>query len=151
MRKITMLGGGLIGNFYTTALLGQRNRDQISVICAVTEAEAHTFAEKYQIPRWTDSIEKAVNDPETDVVVVGLPNFLHKKAVLLAAQAGKAVLCTKPLALNAAEAREMLEVVEKAGVFHGYLEDLVYPPKTLKSIQSVKNGAPWQGVVDALA
>ena len=141
MRKITMLGAGLIGNFYTTALLGRRSQDQVSVICAVTEDEAHTFAEKYHIPRWTDSIEKAVNDPETDVVVVGLPNFLHKKAVLLAAQAGKAVFCTKPLAMNAVEAREMLEAVEKAGVFQGYLEDLVYPPKTLKSIQSVKNGA----------
>jgi len=141
MRKITMLGAGLIGNFYTTALLGQRSRDQVSIICAVTEVEAHAFAEKFHIPRWTDSIEQAVNDPETDVVVVGLPNFLHKKAVLLAAQAGKAVFCTKPLGLNAAEAREMLEAVEKAGIFHGYLEDLVYTPKTLKSIQSVKNGA----------
>jgi predicted dehydrogenase len=141
MRKISMLGAGLIGNFYTTALLGQRSRDEISIVCAVTEAEAHAFAEKFHIPRWTDNLEQAILDPETDLVVVGLPNYLHKKAVLLAAGAGKAILCTKPLGLNAAEAREMLEAVEKAGVFHGYLEDLVYTPKTLKSIQSVKNGA----------
>ena len=53
----------------------------------------------------------AINDPETDVVVVGLPNHLHKEAVLLAAAAGKAVLCTKPLARTAAEAQEMLEAV----------------------------------------
>jgi predicted dehydrogenase len=141
MRKISLLGAGLIGNFYAAALLGQRSQDRISIVCAVTQEEARIFAVKHSIPRWTDSIEQAVTDPETDLVVVGLPNFLHKRAVLLAAQAGKAVLCTKPLGLNAAEAREMLEAAEKAGVFHGYLEDLVYTPKTLKSIQSVNNGA----------
>jgi predicted dehydrogenase len=141
MRKITMLGAGLIGNFYAMTLLGQRSRDRIEVACAATQADAQEFAQKYGIPRWTDDISEAINDPETDLVVVGLPNYLHKKAVLLAAQAGKAVLCTKPLGMNAAEALEMLEAVEKAGVFHGYLEDLAYTPKTLKSIQSVSNGA----------
>ncbi len=141
MRKITMLGAGLIGNFYTATLLGGRSRDQIGVVCAVSEAEAKAFANKYGIPRWTADMAKAVNDPDTDLVVVGVPNYLHKQAVLLAAQAGKAVLCTKPLGRNAAEALEMLEAVEKAGVFHGYLEDLVYDPKTLKSLKSVQAGA----------
>jgi predicted dehydrogenase len=141
MRKITMLGAGLIGNFYTMTLLGQRSRDEVGIICAATEPEAKAFAEKYGIPRWTTDMAQAINDPETDLVVVGLPNYLHKEAVLLAAKADKAVLCTKPLGRNAAEALEMLAAVEKAGVFHGYLEDLVYTPKTLKSIKSVNNGA----------
>ena len=57
-----------------------------------------------------------------------------------AAEAGKAVLCTKPLGRNAAEARRMLEAVERAGVFHGYLEDLCYTPKTLKALDSVAPG-----------
>jgi predicted dehydrogenase len=61
--------------------------------------------------------------------------------VLLAAEAGKTVLCTKPLGRNAAEALDMLEAVETAGVFAGYLEDLVYTPKTLKSLASVRAGA----------
>jgi len=99
------------------------------------------FATEFGIPRWSTSIEEAINDPATDTVVIGLPNFLHKQAALLAAKAGKAVLCTKPLAINAQEAKEMLEAVENAGVFHGYLEDLVYTPKTLKALQAVRNGA----------
>ena len=73
--------------------------------------------------------------------MIGLPNHLHQEAVEAAAAAGKAVLCTKPLGRNAAEAKAMLDAVEKAGVFAGYLEDLVYPPKTLKSMDSVRNGA----------
>jgi predicted dehydrogenase len=74
-------------------------------------------------------------------VIVALPNFQHLEAVKLAAEAGKAILVTKPLGRNAAEAKEMLELVEKHGVFHGYLEDLCYTPKTLKAVESVKNGA----------
>ncbi len=141
MRKITLLGTGFIGNFYTSVLLGNRSRDEIKMVCSASMAEAQQFAERYGIPRWTDKIETAVNDPETDLVVVGLPNYLHKQAVLAAAKAGKAVMCTKPLGRSAAEAKEMLAAVEEAGVFAGYLEDLVYTPKTLKALESVRNGA----------
>jgi predicted dehydrogenase len=139
--NITLLGGGLIGTFYTMTIQGQRGRDQIKMICAQTDAEAEAFARKWGIPEWTSDMKKAVEDPDTDIVVVGLPNYLHKRAITLAAGAGKAVLCTKPLARSAREALEIMEVVDKAGVFAGYLEDLVYTPKTLKSIASVRNGA----------
>jgi predicted dehydrogenase len=92
-------------------------------------------------PRWTTNLDEAINNAETDVVVIGLPNNLHEQAALAAAKAKKAVLCTKPLARTGDEALRILHAVESAGVFHGYLEDLVYTPKTLKAIQSVQNGA----------
>ena len=140
MHKITMLGAGLIGRFYTISL--QRLPDcEVSMICSTTEDEVKAFATEFGIPRWSINIEEAINDQETDTVVIGLPNYLHKQAVTLAAKAGKAVLCTKPLGTNAREAKTMLDIVEEAGVFHGYLEDLVYTPKTLKALQAVKNGA----------
>ncbi len=151
MRKISLLGAGLIGGFYATALSGQRSRDQIEVVCAATEASARSFADRHAIPRWTTDMAEAVNDPETELVIVGIPNYLHKEAVLLAVQAGKAVFCTKPLGRNAREAREMLEAVEKAGVFHGYLEDLVYTPKTLKVAPVGPERRAGQDPVGALA
>ena len=141
MHKITMLGTGLIGMFYTRSLHAQRSRDQVHVVCSRSEAHARKFAEDHHIPCWTTSIEDAINDPETDVVVVGLPNNLHLDAVRLAAKVGKAVLVTKPLGRNASEALAMLEAVESAGVFSGYLEDLVYTPKTLKALDAVREGA----------
>ena len=140
MHKITMLGAGLIGRFYTISL--QRLPDcEVSMICSATEDEVMAFATEFGIPRWSNSIEEAINDPETETVVIGLPNYLHKEAATLAAKAGKAVLCTQPLGTNAREAKTMLDTVEQASVFHGYLEDLVYTPKTLKALQAVKNGA----------
>ena len=141
MHKIAMLGAGLIGRFYTMSLLSYRGKDEVKIICAIDPGEAANFAQEFHIPRWTTDMAEAIRDPEIDTVVIGLPNYLHKKATLLAAEAGKAVLCTKPLAMSGPEALEMLEAVEKAGVFHGYLEDLVYTPKTLKALSAAQKGA----------
>jgi len=138
---ITMLGTGLIGMFYTMTLHGQRNRDRVGVVYSRTEERARQFAAEWGIPNAVTDLKQAIDDPTTDTVVIGLPNSQHVAAVELAAKAGKAVLCTKPLGRTAAEARQMLEIVERAGVFAGYLEDLVYTPKTLKAINSVKAGA----------
>ena len=141
MHKIAMLGTGLIGRFYTMSLQNFRGKDEIRVVCSNKLENAKKFAEEFGIPRWTDDMATAIQDPEIDTVIIGIPNYLHKKAVLLAAEAGKSVLCTKPLAMSGPEALDMLEAVEKAGVFHGYLEDLVYPPKTLKALHAVRKGA----------
>ena len=138
---ITMLGTGLIGDFYTATLHGQRGRDHVRVVFSRSEERGKAFMERWAIPEHTTDLKTAIEHPDTDVVVVGLPNYLHEKAVGLAAAAGKAVLCTKPLGRTADEARRMLETVEKAGVFGGYLEDLCYTPKTLKAIGSVEAGA----------
>jgi predicted dehydrogenase len=141
MARIALLGTGLIGTFYATALQGKRRQDRVTVVQGRDPERTRAFAEKRGIPRATTDMAEAIRHPDADVVVIGLPNHLHESAALLAAEAGKPVLCTKPLARNAVEGRRMLEAVEKAGVFHGYLEDLVYPPKTQKAIESVRKGA----------
>jgi predicted dehydrogenase len=141
MQKVTMLGTGLIGMFYTMTLHSGRSRDRVVNVYSRTAERAEQFAQEWGIPRHTTDMAEAINDPETTVVVVGLPNNQHEEAIRLACEAGKAVLCTKPLARTAEEAKRILDMVEKAGVFHGYLEDLVYTPKTLKALESVRNGA----------
>lgn len=140
-KNIAMLGSGFINDFYTSCLKKSRSMDQVKLVFSRSEERAKSFADKWSVPNWTTSMEKAVNHPDIDTIVIGLSNDLHLEAVKLSAAAGKAVLCTKPLGRNAQEAKEMLEAVEKAGVFHGYLEDLVYTHKTLKALESVYNGA----------
>ena len=138
---ITMLGTGLIGDFYTNTLHGQRSRDQVRVAYSRSAGRGQAFSERWSIPEHTDDLAVAINHPDTDIVVVALPNHLHEEAVTLVAAAGKSVLCTKPLGRTAAEAERMLQAVERAGVFAGYLEDLCYTPKTLKAIAAVQGGA----------
>lgn len=144
MAKVAMLGAGFIGDFYTHSLHGMRSRDSVQTIYSRDEGRGKAFAEKHGIPVWTTSMKAAIDDPDVELVVIALPNNLHLDAVKLAAASGKGILCTKPLGRNAAEAYEMLEAVEKAGVFNGYLEDLVYTPKTLKSLDAVRQGALGQ-------
>lgn len=144
MAKVAMLGAGFIGDFYTSSIHALRSRDRVHVIYSRDESRGKAFAGKHGIPEWTTSMKEAVENPEVDAVVIGLPNNLHLEAVELAASAGKAVLCTKPLGRTADEALSMLEAVEKAGVFNGYLEDLAYPPKTLKALDAIKTGSLGQ-------
>ncbi len=140
MARIALLGTGLIGTFYAESLHARRSRDRVEVVYSRTAERAEQFAATHGIKKWTTDLSKAVGDSGIDVVVIGLPNHLHEDCTAAAAAAGKAVLCTKPLGRNAAEALHMLRVVEEAGVPHGYLEDLVYTPKTLKGLQAVAQG-----------
>ena len=139
--KIAILGTGFISDFYTSTLHSQRALDRVHTVYSRSIKKGNIFKEKWGIENCTDDMNSAINNTEVDTIIIGLPNHLHKDEVLAAAEAGKSILCTKPLGRNAQEAIEMLQAVEKHGVFNGYLEDLVYPPKTLKAIKSVNDGA----------
>jgi len=141
MARIAMLGSGFIGRFYADSIQGYRNRDKIVSIYSRREESVKKFKTDYHVPFGTTNMEEAINRPEVDIVCISLPNNLHEEAVMLCCKHNKAVMTTKPLGRNAQEAKRMLEAVEKAGIFNGYLEDLVYTPKFLKAHESVKNGA----------
>ncbi|MDP3392664.1 Gfo/Idh/MocA family protein [Sediminibacterium sp.] len=141
MQRIAMLGSGFIGRFYADSLQGYRSRDSIVSIYSRREESARKFAEDYQCHHYTTVMEEAIAREDVDIVCIALPNNLHEAAVMLCCKHKKAVMTTKPLGRNAAEAKRMLEAVEAAGIFNGYLEDLVYTPKFIKASQSVHEGA----------
>ena len=139
--KVSLLGTGLIGDFYAATLHGQRNLDCVQVVYSRSAERGEAFKARHGIPESTTDMQAAIDHPDTDTVIVGLPNFLHEEAVTAVAHAGKSVLVTKPLGRNAGEAKRMLQAVEEAGIFGGYLEDLVYSPKSLKAMRSAQDGA----------
>ena len=139
--KISMLGGGFIGRFYADALHGHRSKDQIVSIYSRRQESVDRFKNDYKVGHGTTIMEESIAHPDVEVVCIALPNNLHEVAVQLCCKHKKAVICTKPLARNAEEAKRMLDAVEKAGIFAGYLEDLVYTPKFIKAYDSVKSGA----------
>lgn len=141
MIKLAMLGSGFIGRFYADSIQGYRSRDKIVSVYSRKEESAKKFADDYQVSHWTIDLEEAIAHPDVNMVCIGLPNNLHEEAVMLCCKHKKAVITTKPLGRNAEEAKRMLQAVEAAGIFNGYLEDLVYTPKFLKAFDSVKNGA----------
>ena len=139
--RIAMLGAGFIGRFYADALQGYRSKDKVVSIYARREESATKFAADYGCAHWTTDMEAAISHPDVDVVCIALPNNIHEIAVMLCCKHKKAVMTTKPLGRNGEEAKRMLIAVEEAGIFNGYLEDLVYTPKFIKANQSVIEGA----------
>ncbi len=141
MAKICILGGGFIGRFYAESLCGRRSKDSVTVVYSRKKETAIRFAKDYAVPHYCTDMEEAIAHAASEFVVIALPNYLHEEAVMLCVKHKKAVLCTKPLGRTAEEALRMTLACEQAGIFAGYLEDLCYTPKFLKSVKSVEEGA----------
>ena len=118
------LGWGLIGasDIAKTRMIEAINGQPDSTVLAVmssSEERAKRYAAENGIPHSYTSVEALLANPEIDVVYISTTNERHKNEVFLAAQAGKHVLCEKPLALTVADAREMLEFCRQAHVVLG--------------------------------
>ncbi len=137
--RVGMLGSGFIGEFHT---LGLRHVPDCGVIAnyGAGAERREAFAGRFG-SRPFDSIESLCADPEVDLVVVSLPNHLHVEAVRAATAAGKAVACTKPLGRNASEAAEMVRLVEDGGMFHAYLENVVFGTEMIRMREMIEAGA----------
>ncbi|MBP1705401.1 MAG: Gfo/Idh/MocA family oxidoreductase [Chloroflexi bacterium] len=136
---VGMLGAGFIGEFHT---LGLRYVPEARVVAHADASpeRREAFAARFD-SRPHATIEALCADPEVDLVIVSLPNHLHREAVLAAAAAGKAVACTKPLGRNAAEAADMVGAVRAAGVWSAYLENVVFNLDLMRVKEMVDAGA----------
>ena len=137
--RVGMLGSGFIGEFHTLGLRYVPDARVVANWGAGSERRA-AFGRRFD-SRPLDSIDAVCADPEVDLVVVSLPNHLHLDAVRAAAANGKGVACTKPLGRNATEAAEMLRLVTDAGVFHAYLENVVFNAETIRMREMIESGA----------
>jgi predicted dehydrogenase len=89
----------------------------IAAVAARRLEDAEAFAREYGAAAAYGSYQQLVEDPEVDVVYVATPHALHRDHVLLAFEAGKPVLCEKPLTVNAAEAEELVAEARRRRVF----------------------------------
>jgi len=89
---------------------------EIAAIAARDPAKAQAFAAKHGIPQIHASYQALLADPNIDAIYNPLPNHLHGEWTIRALEAGKHVLCEKPLAANAAEAEQMATVAETTGL-----------------------------------
>jgi xylose dehydrogenase (NAD/NADP) len=104
-------------------------------------ATALAWADEFQVPRAHTSYQDVLDDPEVEAVYIPLPNELHKTWVLAAADAGKHVLCEKPLALDASEARAMVDHCRARGVVLMEAFMWRHQPRTASLRRLVADGA----------
>jgi predicted dehydrogenase len=107
-------------------------------------ATARAWAGEFAVPKAYGSYEEVVADPEIDAIYIPLPNELHRTWTERAADAGKHVLCEKPLALDAAEARAMVEHCRRRGVVLREAFMWRHQPRTAEILRRVAGGAIGQ-------
>jgi len=112
----------------------------VRAVAARDGARATEFARKHAIPQAYGSYDALIDDPTIDAVYVALPNSLHCEWAIRAMQAGKHVLCEKPLASNADEAEAMRTVAESSGVLFVEAFHNLYHPLLLKMREVVRSG-----------
>jgi len=115
--NVGAIGLGRLGRVYAQDL-AQRVPNARLVAVADQKAElAEQFAKELDVPKWYQSHQDLLADPDVEAVAVVTSTSTHKEVVLDAVRNGKAVFCEKPIAMSLEEAREMLETVAAAGVF----------------------------------
>jgi predicted dehydrogenase len=112
MKKIAIIGCGAIGNTHAEAYNECKDAELLYAVDIIPE-KAKVFAEKYDIPNVETDYQQMLKDVSIDAVSVCLPNNLHCPVTIDALQAGKHVLCEKPIALNLEEAVIMKQEAEK--------------------------------------
>ncbi len=122
---IGMLGYAFMGKAHTQAYIRMPfsiypppARPKLMVICGRNRKAVAESAKRYGFETYCTNWRELVGNPRVELVDNSLPNNMHAQPCVEAAEAGKHILCEKPLAMNAREASEMLEVAEKAHVKH---------------------------------
>lgn len=135
-----IMGTGMIATKVTPLIMAAKDTQVVAVGSRKTET-AQAFAAKMGIPRAHATYEALLSDPEVDAIYLTLPNALHAEWTIKAANAGKHILCEKPLAVTVEEVDAMAAAAKKNNVH--LMEAFMYRfhPATLRIKKLVQEGA----------
>jgi predicted dehydrogenase len=111
-----ILGTGVIARKFALGLKAAPGAE-LAAIGSRTQAAADEFGDAFGVARRHASYEALAHDPEVDIIYISTPHSLHKDNTLLCLEAGKAVLCEKPFAINAAETEAMIKLARQKRLF----------------------------------
>lgn len=113
--RVGMIGCGEIAYSATAKSVQKAKNAEIVMAMDTVESVAQSFAETYECRATTD-VDEVLKSDEVDAVVISAPHFLHEPLTLQAAEAGKHVMCEKPIACTLEQADRMIEACRKANV-----------------------------------
>ncbi len=140
---VGFVGGGFVGRFHIRSFVGVRDSDVLGVVGGDddTAEEASALARKLEVGEAKPyaSVTEMIEDPAIDALWICAPNFTRveiMEEIVHAVESGRGeligVACEKPLGRNTAEARKMLELVQKVGLLDGYLENQIFSPAVVR-------------------
>jgi len=154
---VGIIGSGFIANFHVRSWQGVRHGDIVAIAARnpVTGSQLASLCRELDVgdPKVYDDIRAMVRQSDVDAVWVTVPNHIRVEtveAIVEEVKAGrskvKAIAMEKPLARNAREAKRILQLVEEAGLLHGYLENQVFAPSVVRGREILwRRGAALAG------
>ncbi len=138
-----ILGTGGIAHRFAGALATSRT-GRLVAVASRTRSGADAFGDEFGVAKRYEGYEALLADPEVQAVYISLPNHLHARWTVRCAEAGKHILCEKPLATNEAEAMVAVEAARRHGVF--LMEAFMYRchPQTRRLAELIREGAIGQ-------
>lgn len=141
--RVAIMGLGSYGARVAEAMKDSKRAKLVGVISG-TPSKVETWKQKYGIPDKNcynyENFDQIKDNPDIDAVYVITPNSLHKPYSIRVAKAGKHVICEKPMALNAAEGREMTAACKAAGVHLLVGYRMHFEAKTLEVVRMQRSG-----------
>lgn len=138
--RFGVLGAAAIAKKFVAGLRGS-SLATVDAIASRTMATAEAFAVEMDVPRRHASYDALLADPAIEAIYVPLPNHMHAEWAIKALNAGKHVLCEKPLAIGAADARAMFAAAREAGRLLVEAYPYMSQPQTLKLRSLLAEGA----------
>ena len=147
MLKVGVIGTGIIAREHASAIAAARESVTLVAAADTSPDRLKHFCDTYEIARRYGSAAELIDDPEVELVTVATPPSAHEKAVVAALDAGKYVLCEKPLAQSLAGAERIAsaEMRHPGRLSVGY--QLRYAPQYRRMLWLIQNG--WIGEVES--
>jgi predicted dehydrogenase len=137
--RIAMLGSGFVAEFYMQGLANV-NGHEVVLNYSRTPKRAKAFAKTWGIGESSTKLDDVVAREGVDLYIIALPNQEHLPTSLKLSQARRNQVCTKPLARNRDEAKQMYTATRKSGAIHGYAETEVFAPAVVKARETIEAG-----------
>ena len=139
--RVALLGTGFIADIHAESYARFVPEAEVVAVCSRHDERARAFARHHHIPQVFTDVDETIASSNCDVVDICIPNHLHARTTIAAANAGKHVIIEKPLCLTLEEADEMIAACEANNRLLMYAEELCFAPKYERARGLVSEGA----------
>jgi len=139
--KVGIIGSQFEAEAHAAAIQMSSQDAVVVAVASPTPGNAEKLAERFGIPRVFTDYRRMLKEPDIEMVTICAPNNLHAQMTVDIADAGKHIVCEKPLAMTIAEGERMIDAARQRGVLLMYAEELLFTPKYLKAKEMADAGA----------
>jgi len=139
--KVGIIGSQFEADIHAASFQIMPEEAEVVAVASPTPGHPEELARRYGIPRVFHDYREMLKEKDIEMVTIAAPNYLHAQMTIDIANAGKHVVCEKPLCMTLEEADEMVETCQKQGVLLMYAEELFFTPKYVKAKEMADQGA----------